>query len=122
MIELQQIADTNIIILTARGKITGDDYENIFVPALEDLRTQYDKLRLLYILGSEYDGYEAEAMWDDAKVGMKDFTHFEKLGVVTNKKWIRGSIKAFGFLIPGQVKLFGMDQMDEANSWIRAEA
>ena len=122
MIELQQVPDTNIIILTAQGKITGDDYENIFVPALEELRKQYDKLRLLYILGSEYDGYEAEAMWDDTKVGMKDFTHFEKLGVVTNKKWIRGSIKAFGFLIPGEVKLFGTDQLAEANSWIRAEA
>jgi hypothetical protein len=122
MIELEQVPDTNIIILTAQGKITGDDYENNLVPAIEALRNQYDKLRLLYILGSEYDGYEAEAMWDDTKVGMTDFTHFEKLGVVTNKKWIRGSIKAFGFLIPGEVKLFGTDQLDEANSWIRAEA
>lgn len=120
MIELQQVPGTNIIILTAKGKISGDDYENTFVPALDAMRKQYDKLRLLYILGKEYDGYEAEAMWDDAKVGMKDFTHFEKLGVVTNKKWIRGSIKAFAFLIPGEVKLFGTDQLDDANTWIRA--
>ena len=122
MIELQKIADTNIIIVTAKSKITGDDYENIFMPALEEMRETYDKLRLLYILGKEYDGYAAEAMWDDTKVGMKEFTHFEKLGVVTNKKWIRGSIKAFGFLIPGEVKLFGTDQLDEANRWIRADA
>jgi hypothetical protein len=122
MIELQKIADTNIIIVTAKSKITGDDYENIFMPALEEMRETYDKLRLLYILGKEYDGYAAEAMWDDTKVGMKEFTHFEKLGVVTNKKWIRGSIKAFGFLIPGEVKLFGTDQLDEANRWIREDA
>ncbi len=122
MIELQQVPDSNIIIITAQGKISGDDYENIFMPALKELREKYDKLRLLYILGKEYDGYEAEAMWDDAKVGMKDFTHFEKLGIVTNKKWIRGSIKAFSFLIPGEVKLYYIDQMDEANAWIRAEA
>ncbi len=120
MLELQQIPDTNIIILTAKGKISGDDYENTFVPALEEMRKQHEKLRLLYILGKEYDGYGAEAMWDDTKVGMNDFTHFEKLGVVTNKKWIRGSIKAFGFLIPGEVRLFNTDQLDEANSWIQA--
>ena len=79
-------------------------------------------LYLLYILGSEYDGYEAEAMWDDTKVGMKDSTHFQKLGVVTNKKWICGSIKVFAFFIPGEVKLFGTDLLDEANVWIWAEA
>ena len=46
MLELQQVPDTNIIIMTATSKISGDDYENIFMPALEAMRKQYDKLRL----------------------------------------------------------------------------
>ena len=32
---------------------------------------------------------------------MKELTHFEKIGVVTDETWIRGAVKAFGFLIPG---------------------
>ena len=118
MIELKQIPDTNIIIVTAKSKITGDDYENILVPAVETTLKQYDKLRLLYILGEEFDGFDGKAMWDDTKIGMKDLTHFEKIGVVSDKKWIRRSIKTFGFLIPGEVKLFSNKKSAEAEAWI----
>jgi hypothetical protein len=120
MIELKQMPDSNIIIVTAKSKITGDDYENSIMPAIKAALEQYDKVRFLYILGEEYDGFEGEAMWDDSKVGLKDLTHFEKIGVVSDRKWIRRSIKAFGFLIPGEVKLFSNDQLDEAETWIAA--
>ncbi len=96
MIELKQIPDTNIIIVTAKSKITGNDYENILFPAVDATLKQYDKMRFLYILGEEFDGFEGEALWDDTKIGMKDLTHFEKIGVVSDQKWIRRSIKAFG--------------------------
>ncbi len=120
MIDLQQIPDSNIIIATASGKITGDDYDNILVPAVKATLKAYDKLRLLYVFGEDYAGYKGEAMWDDTKIGMKEFTHFEKIGVVSDKKWIRRSIKTFGFLIPGEVELFNNDQLDEAKTWIAA--
>ncbi len=45
---------------------------------------------------------------------MKHLTHFEKIGVVTNVKWVRCFIKAFGFLMPGEVKLFNNQQLEEA--------
>jgi hypothetical protein len=120
MIDLQQIPDSNIIIATANGKISGDDYESVLIPAIEGALKEYEKLRLLYVLGEEYDGYKGEALWDDTKIGLKEFTHFEKIGVVSDKKWIRRSIKAFGFLIPGEVKLFKNDELGEAKTWIAA--
>ncbi len=47
MVELEQIPDSNILIFTAKDKITDDDYENIIVPAIEDGLKQYEKLRFL---------------------------------------------------------------------------
>ncbi|MCO5183746.1 MAG: STAS/SEC14 domain-containing protein [Anaerolineae bacterium] len=120
MIELQHSADSNIIIVTAKSKVTGDDYENVLIPAIQSTLEQYDKLRFLYVLGEEYDGFDRHALWDDSKVGMKELTHFEKIGVVTDETWIRGAVKAFGFLIPGDVKLFDNDQLAEAEAWIAA--
>lgn len=118
MIELKQIPDTNIIIVTAKDKITADDYENTLVPAIESTLEAHDKLRFLYVLGDDYNGFKGGAMWDDTKVGMKHLTDFEKIGVVSDKKSIRRSIKAFGFLMPGEVKLFKNDQLEEAEAWI----
>ena len=118
MIELEQIPDTNIIIVTAKDKITGDDYENILVPAIESTLEKFDKLRFLYVLAQDYDGFKGGAMWDDTKVGMKHLTDFEKIGVVSDKKSIRRSIKAFGFLMPGEVKLFKNDELSDARAWI----
>lgn len=120
MIDLKQIPDSNIIIITAKGKITGDDYENSIVPAIEETLKEYDKLRFLYILGEEYDSFAREAMWDDTKIGMAHLTHYEKIGLVSDVKWIRRSVKAFGFLMPGEVKLFSNDQLAEAETWIAA--
>jgi len=120
MIDLKQIPESNIIIVTAKSEITGDDYDNVIVPAIEATRENYDKLRFLYVLGEEYDGFDSHAMWDDTKVGMSDLTHFEKIGVVSDVKWIRQSIKAFGFLIPGEVKLFHNEELVDAEAWIAA--
>jgi len=120
MIDLKQIPDSNILIITAKGKVTDDDYEDSIVPAVEDILKNYDKMRFLYILGDEYDGFEGDAMWDDAKVGMKHITSYEKIGLVTDEKWIRRSVKAFRFLMPEEVKLFSNDQLAEAEAWITA--
>lgn len=120
MIDLQQIPDSNIVIVTAKGEISGDDYEDAIVPAIEATLKAHDKMRFLYILGDDYDGFEGDAMWDDTKVGLGHLTDYEKIGVVTDVKWIRRSIKAFGFLMPGEVKLFHTSEQDEAESWIAA--
>ena len=120
MIELKQVLDTNIVIISAKGEITDDDYEDQIVPAVEGILKNYEKVRFLYVLGEEYDGFEGDAMWEDTKIGMKNFTHYEKIGIVTDVKWIRRSVKAFGFLMPGEVKLFKNEELTDAETWIAA--
>ena len=118
MIELKQVPDSNIISVTAKGKITDDDYEDAIIPAIEAALQQYDKIRILYVMGEDYAGFEGEAMWDDTKIGMQHLTKFEKIGLVSDKKWIRRSVKVFGFLMPGEVKLFRNSELAEAEAWI----
>jgi len=118
MIELMQDVPENVVAMTAKGKVTADDYENVIIPAIEAKLKDYEKIRLLYQIGPEYTGFEAEAMWDDARVGMKHLTHFEKIGVVTDDKWMIRAVKAFGFMIPGEVRLFSNAQLAEAKDWI----
>ena len=118
MIELIQDLPDDVIGFNATGKVTGDDYEDVLIPAMEAVLEKQDKVRALALFGPEFDGYEAEAMWDDAKVGMKHYTGWEKIAIVTDVEWMTRSVKVFGFLVPGEIKLFGNDQLDEAKAWV----
>ena len=119
MYELEKVPDTNVLLLTAKGKITDDDYEDVLIPALDSTLEKYDKVRILVHFGEDYEGIEGDAVWDDTKVGLKHFTHFEKCAIVSDVKWLRRSIKAFGFLIPGEVKLFHNEELTAATDWVK---
>ena len=110
----------NVLGLTARGEVTAEDYRAVLVPAVENKLAQHRKLRLLYIIGDDFKGFTGGAAWEDAKVGMRHFTTFERVAVVTDVDWIRGMVKAFGFALPGDVRVYAGDEIDEARSWIGA--
>ena len=118
MIQMIPTQADNVLALTATGKVTGDDYESTLVPAIESALKEHDKLRLLYQLGPDFESYDAEAIWDDTKIGMQHITHWEKIAVVTDEKWVARSVKAFGFMMPGEVKVYDNDQIDTAMTWV----
>jgi hypothetical protein len=107
-----------VVGVRAIGEVDDDDYDDVLAPAIEDRLTRHDKVRLLYILGPEFTGYETEAMWEDTKLGFKTFTKYDKMAIVTDTSWLRRSVKAFGWLIPGEVKVYPYDQLEQARAWI----
>ena len=57
-------------------------------------------------------------MWDDAKVGLQHLTAWERVAVVTDVGWIRTAMKAFGFVMPGQVRVFSNSELTAAQQWL----
>ena len=49
----------------AVGKVTEDDYRDVLVPAVTRALESKD-VRLLYVLGDDFDAYSVSAMWADA--------------------------------------------------------
>ncbi len=76
------------------------------------------KIRLLYVLGEEFEGYSGGAIWGDAKLGIKNWTHFEKVALVSDRRVYVDGVKAFGWLIPGEVKTFSLAEVDAARAWV----
>lgn len=118
MIEVMKGLPDNVLGVHASGQVTGEDYEKVMIPAVEAKLRDHDKVRFLYQVGPEFTGFDAEAMWDDAKVGLKHMTRFDKIAMVTDVDWIARDLKAFGFLMPCEVKCFNSDQLAEAKKWI----
>jgi hypothetical protein len=119
---LQVIDDLpeEVVGVRAIGEVEDDDYEDVLVPAIEACREAHGKVRLLYVLGPEYTGYEADAVWEDAKLGMRTFTAYEKIAVVTDTTWMRRAVAALGWLMPGEARGFHVDEYDDAIAWVTA--
>jgi hypothetical protein len=49
---------------------------------------------------------------------MGHYSRWEKVAAVSDKEWLRHSVDVFGYLIPGEVKAFTLDQEAEARSWV----
>ena len=118
MLERMTGLPENVLGFEAKGEVTGADYESVLVPAVDEMFVRLKKIRFLYHLGSEFTGFNAKAMWDDAKVGLQHLTAWERVAVVTDVGWIRTAIKAFGFVMPGQVRVFSNSELAKARQWV----
>jgi hypothetical protein len=115
--EIPDLPD-NVIGFTAKGTVTAKDYESVIIPVVESFFSEGSKVRFLYHLGEDFTGFEAAAVWDDTKLGLKHLAGWERLAVVTDVEWIRAAIKVFGFAIPGHVRVFHNRELAEATRWI----
>ena len=118
MLQLMNDLPDNVLGVSAEGKITGKDYEDILIPALDEKFKTHPKLRMLYHLGNTFDGFELSAMIDDAKIGMKHLSAWEKVALVSDHHLINTFAKFFGYLMPCEVRVFKNDALEEAKEWI----
>lgn len=108
----------NVLGFTARGTVTAEDYESVIIPAVEAAFARRSKVRFLYHLGEAFSGFEAGAMWDDAKIGLRHITGWERMAVVSDVDWIRTALRIFGLAIPGEVRVFHDHELAEAKRWV----
>jgi len=102
----------------AHGQVTASDYENVIVPDVEAAFALHRKLRLLYVTADDFTGFDPGAMWDDAKLGMRHFSSWERIALVTDVGWLRTAAMAFGFAVPAQFRLFHGPELAEATQWV----
>jgi SpoIIAA-like len=75
-------------------------------------------VRLLYVRGEEFDSYTAGAVWADTKMFAGHAREWDKVAVVSDAEWLENSIKAFGWLMPGKVRVFDTDDVEDAVEWL----
>lgn len=119
MIELHPNQPDGIIEFSATGKVTADDYASILMPAVELAAARGDGIRLLAHYGPAFEGYELGAMIDDAKLGLRHWSGFERVAVVTDVRWLKHLVTGLGFALPYPVRVFPNDQLEQARLFLR---
>lgn len=111
---------SDVVGIDARGLISSSDYGETLEPLVEAKLKLYDKLKMLIGAGPYFDGYSAGAVWDDARFGFSHLTTFSKLALMTDLEWLRHAAKLFGGLMPADVMVFSMKEIDDAKEWIKS--
>jgi hypothetical protein len=88
MVEIIDGMPDNVLGFVASGKVTGNDYDTVLIPAIEAKLMSRRKVRVLYQLPPNFNGFSAEAVWDDAKVGLRHL--FSNGQLPDAKSWITG--------------------------------
>jgi hypothetical protein len=106
--------------LRAIGKVSRNNYEQVVRPALDQARGEGRRLRFVYHLGPEFEGFTAGGAWEDARVGVQYIRLFERCAVVTDVDWIRTTTRAVAPVLPCPVKVFRNADWNEAIAWASA--
>jgi hypothetical protein len=118
MIELIEGLPRNVVGIAVKGRVTQQECRDILTPAVRASLKWRDKNRLYYELGSRFPG----SGWDDLELGFGEAARCERIAIVSDIAWVRLTVKAIRFLIPGEIRVFATIKAEEARAWITARA
>jgi hypothetical protein len=118
MIEIIPALPNDVLGFSASGTVTAADYESTLIPAIDDAIAGGRKAKFLYVLGDDFEGYAADAALDDVKLGANTWGDFEKIAFVTDHSVYRSMVRGFGFLMPGEVRVYPMAELEVAKDWL----
>lgn len=118
MIRLINGLPGHVLGFEAEGKVTGKDYDTVLTPLVEEKLKTHKKISFLYQLGANFDGFDFAAMIDDAKVGMKNISAWDKVALVSDSKTLNNLTRFFGHMVPCEVKVFKNADLEQAKQWV----
>jgi hypothetical protein len=73
---------------------------------------------MLYVIGNQFAGFEADALWDDSVFGLRHWRDFSRIAVVTDHAWVSGVVNIFKPFFHGDVRLFELSDLPAAKDWV----
>jgi len=102
----------------ALGEVDADDYKNVVIPELDKLVEQQDSINFLLVLDTSLSDFSIGALLQDLGIGLKHFTKWHKMAIVSESKAINTFTDLFSYIAPGNAKGFTHTELDEAIQWV----
>ena len=103
------------------GDVRREDYDRVLVPELRAAMEAGDGLRTLYLIEG-LDDMEAGALWADTKLGVdmgvRHRGDWERSAIVTDISWMVHAMKVFGWMVPGETRVYPVAELDAAKAWV----
>ena len=118
-VTLSEKEQGKILEVQVTGKLVHQDYEG-FVPEFDRLTKQHGKIRLLFEM-TDFHGWEAQAAWDDLKLGVKHFLDIERIAMVGDQKWQEWMARFCRPFTTAKVRYFKSAAIAEARDWLKLD-
>jgi hypothetical protein len=118
MIELLTDMPPGVIGFEASGKLHAEDYRDVLLPAIEQAAGS-GEVRIVLVI-RDFDGLSGGALWEDLKMGIENLRVWKKIALVTDIDWMKHLTAMFGWMTPGELKVFSLAQRDDAIAWAAA--
>lgn len=118
-IGIERVNNEFFLRLKAIGKLTHDDYE-VITPMLDGALGAVKEPHVKALIdGTDWEGWEVRAAWDDFKLGLKHGNEFTKVAIYGNKNWQQIAAKVGSWFISGEVRYF--DELAPALEWLTTQ-
>jgi len=119
MIELLPDMPEGVTGIRVSGRLLGDDLRE-FQPAMEDM-LKTGEIRIVEVIASDYEGFGRGGLVEDLKLGFGALVHhhsaFKRIAVVSDKEWVTHMLHALAWMVPGELAMFGLDELERAKEW-----
>ena len=101
------------------GHVRGDDLRE-FKPVMDKL-LETGEIRIVEVIASDYEGFGPGGLVEDLKLGFgalfRHHSAFKRIAVVSDKEWVAHTLHALAWMVPGELALFRLDDLDRAKEW-----
>lgn len=117
MITLIPDVPENVAAFHATGEITKEDFDSLVMPHVKAKVNTFDELNYLLLLDTDLDKFTAGAWMQDAFLGLKNLTKWNRVAIVTDKKGVQTFTEGFSVVMPGEFRAFNKEDLASAIFW-----
>jgi hypothetical protein len=104
----------------ASGKLSRADYRDVLEPVLREA-AESGAIRMVFQL-TDFKGLEPAAWYQDIKTGLGlgvgHHSAWKRSAIVTDVEWVGKAFELFAWVTPGEVMVWGLDQLEQAKTWV----
>ena len=119
MIELLPDMPEGVTGIRVSGRLGGDELRDL-KPTIEEL-VRTGEIRMVEVIASDYEGFGPGGLIEDLKLGfgtvLPHHSAFKRIAVVSDKDWVAHVLHALAWMIPGDLAVFGLDELERAKEW-----
>ncbi len=117
MIEVLTGFPDYVAAFRCRKHLTDADLGTVLIPLIEDKLSRHHEVRLYWEVAPRFVGLDPGApTWEGRKFGFSHF--FGNAALVTDVEWMSRGMKFFGFLMPGEWRVFSTAEAKKARKWV----
>lgn len=106
-----------IVEIVIDGQVEAADYQAA-IDAIDAMIERHGTVKVLEVL-KDIGWVDPSIWWKDTVWGLTHIRDFGRCAVVTDKGWVGPFARAIGALMPSEVRVFPLGEIEDARQWLR---